>query len=491
MTNTIQKRSNKLIRVNLINKVYKSTLLIVLFLGLIFALFTFSRYIGQDGEKPFLGYENLFNLSNPIYKSRNFVIIFNFITLIGTFIYAIYSAYRVWRYTLKNTYNYIFSLLFTAIGILAIILLWAWPINHSTNPKTLVIKSLPIIVLLALKTFFEFLLFNIKRKTSPATKLLNISFFASSLIKLILGLFGAFLLYLLVSGIEVQNKESAIDYILFSPKNHIFELIDKNLNTISNPFSFIYHFILTSLILGAVVFSFYPYFLQRTALNNRNLLSKDLIKFSLVVILVLLIFGLVNLPQSLKQLTFIVDSRISHLGYTIFLAVLVVLLSSYITVTKIFKEKIKYYNIDSFILIINLLIPFGLAIALRAIEFDKFNNYLILLLLSIFVLVLFVYQNLFALNEYTNKIHNILFSTLFIFLGIAIFFETIDTFMVEKNNNLLSSIFVLIHISDILLITNLVFIFYLVVTRLYALFKLFYLMQKVESKKIKTKRNVN
>ncbi|VEU58912.1 MSC_0624 family F1-like ATPase-associated membrane protein [Mycoplasmopsis gallinacea] len=490
-TNTIPQR--KIFSQQMVKNIYKNLILLILFVGILFTLFTFSNYVGNDivnakSNDVFVGYENLFNLSNPVFKSRNFAIIFNFTILITAFIYGVYSGYRVWRYSLKNTYSYAFSVVFVIVAIASIILLAIDPINYETDPQNLIIKSVPIIVLLLISCVFEFLLFNNKRKISPSTMLLNVSFFASALLKLFLTIIGFVLLYLFVSDVKVSANEKAIDYLFFSGKNEMFKKIDYALNTNAGGLSFLYHFVLITIALAAIFLSIYPYFFGSYLLNRRKNIYKDLTKIALVSSFAVLIFALANVTKSVEQSSFVVKNSISHIGYLSFSAVAVIIIGSYIAITKFFKNQLNHYNIDSFLLALALLTPFSIAIILRTINFDKFNNYIILVLLSLFVLVLFVYQNF---NKTTlNKNNHTIFAISLLLLSLGIFFEVVDAFMIEKGNHLLSSIFILIHLSDILLITNLVFIFGLVITRLYGLFKLFYFIKKVASKKLKLK-NVN
>ncbi|RIV16558.1 hypothetical protein [Mycoplasmopsis gallopavonis] len=145
---------------------------LLIFLGLIlFTLFSLDKLIGSQvntNNKSYLGFANLFNFSNLIFKSRNFAVLYTLIIFNFTWMYALYSSYRLWRYSLKFKYTLFLILSFWILAFITFGFMFWKPIGFETKPIFLLYEAVPFLVTLLINFGLELFIFIRTKKQTPS-----------------------------------------------------------------------------------------------------------------------------------------------------------------------------------------------------------------------------------------------------------------------------------------------------------------------------------
>lgn len=454
---------------------WKTVILISVFSVLLLIFFTFNRYIGSSKVKEtnevFLGYSNLFNFSNITFKSRNFAVLIAIVLTFSNLIYATYSAYRLWTKHFKIIYLNLINFWFYLLSATSIILLVIMPIQSNFQVFGLVYFAIPLLITLLSNLILQSLIYKENKKLNPSQKALVLMPLISLIIKNIIFITGFVLLIYITKG---TNK---IDTLL-SLENANYKKIDLIFNTKNNT-SWIFISWIAIFLIAALILNLYPLWKKNNKFEN-NLLFKDLLLFGLTTLLATLIFAAANLINLKNSNGIFTQFNTNHLVYGLSLLFFIVIFVGYILVDKLLIKN-NQLKLNSFIFLIANFIVIVYTLTIRIINFDKINNYLIPLFLALYFIGVFVYKKYFS-----NQKEIFTFVLITTLLSFILFFQTLDLLMSNQENNLLSSIFVLFNLIDLLLLALALIIFIPILSLIANWFKLFiYVLINQKNQKLK------
>ncbi|TNK92190.1 hypothetical protein C4M96_01715 [Mycoplasmopsis pullorum] len=474
--------SQKLKRVAnyLIYSNFKRLILIIFFIALTYLIFSLKTILDNSNQnQTFINLENLFNFSNPNYKARNFIFLINFAMLVFTFIYCLFSAYSVWKYSLNIFVILAISIIFIILGLAGLRILFSIPITFDTGKEVIINNSVLIIIALFLNLIVQTGVIIWNRKKNPIDNKSNLMLLSGSFIRFLIVIFGITLLYIFISKTNesaIANK-SWID-VLFTDQNSNFRFFDNNLNVVINRYAFLYILIIVLLSLFSIVLSFWPYFSNKNNEQKVKFILKSLFNFVLCASVSLIIFATKHLGMSLENNFVFVTKKIQHIYYLIFIGSYLIILVTLISLFILSKDKMKKINLNRFLISLSFFFLVSLCLSIRFVQNEPFINLIVLILLNAFIASGMVASR-FIENVKKSKSF-LLTNTLVLILTLfAVFFQTLDIIISVHNNNLLSSIFIfIVHISDIFLISALIIIFAGFVYQIYEWSKLLFYIKR-------------
>ncbi|MFV8473495.1 MSC_0624 family F1-like ATPase-associated membrane protein [Mycoplasma sp. 31_09] len=415
---------------NLISYLIMGVLLLVSLFSLS-ALLGWKPYnTGLNVAKPFLPIENFLDISQPSFQGRNFVIIYNFIILLVPLILAPFWLARNGSKQPISFVKYLpWSILYLAIIIASFTILYAYPITENTNISHLLISTIPFTVLMLVNFAFEIyhLFYCIKVYTGIKKYIRN--FIITNTAKFILLIAGWLLLANFINGNTPET--------LFTVKNNLkegFRILFYNY-TVWGVIAII-----------AIVACFICYWGFKVAnlfvLENSQIqakaLSKQALNFNFYALALFAIWMFANIFIVNINDGPLMDRKPVHI---LWISTLVITFLLLIPIYFLLKWK-PLSNLNKtakgFILIILSIVYLFALLIIRMLNADKFNNYMVVLIIVIsYFALLFIYKLAGNTLSYITRYTLVL---IFASLTIAVFFTVLSALLNQGSNNLTASI---------------------------------------------------
>lgn len=432
----------------------KIFLLCVFFALTLFISLTLKNYIGAGTNSDvYLGFARLFDMTNLAIRARNFAILLNFICLYAVIALALFSAYHsfsqgypIWKTIALN----IIYLLLTALAIVFLVLK---PINYQTNLKSLLIAPALLLITFIIRFVVNLSEYLIRRKKSPAFGFKNLSPILASAMFLLSAFVGFLLLILLIQNAKIGSNGNSKPNIddLFNKSNQFYWKLDRAFNTIYS-LSYVYLFIIVAYFFVGFVFLLTPYFKQSKQIQKS--LFTNLIAFALTFFLAMFVYIWTNIGTLSKITGVVFNLQIQYIAFSVLIGISLILSVGLFAVLKIAKKLKLSNNVFQFIYFIFVVLLLIGSFVVRVLNFDRINNYVAILNLFVFIIAMSITYFVMTPQKFKNWILILILGTFFI--SLSGFFLVVDLKMIEQDNPILSSVFVVLNISDLFIIFTLV-----------------------------------
>ncbi|QGZ97919.1 hypothetical protein GE118_03865 [Mycoplasma sp. NEAQ87857] len=422
-------------------KILKNINLLVL-IGLLFLIFfSLPKLIGTNFNQPiesFLGYRHLFDTLGDVWQGRNFVVIFNIVIVVITFISALFWNYHNMN---KNIYSLLWYLPwylgYLLVGIGSVV--WLFFINYDLTTKAnIIIFSSLFFVAVVLINFIFFVVSWIRtyksNPTSNKNEFLTLALFIYKFVLLALAIvfLDTFTGDLVISDIFKETENSTYTYLKNDDNGY---LIVKVISLIG--------------IIGLIFLSGIKFFLNPNKTKVKLLKESNL--FSLLTVVSLTIWMIVNIFKVNVNDGIIDQTKPRHYIYITLLVLYLVM-----NVLYALQNKIKIFaklknNINSFIFYTLILIYTSVAFGIRvsSININDFVRYTILLITILSMLITYVIYHL--RNKNNNLLNNFYITLIWIVAALVVIIQTIEPQIRANANNSIATIPTVINLSDILL----------------------------------------
>ncbi|MEE3928175.1 hypothetical protein V2E24_01105 [Mycoplasmopsis ciconiae] len=390
-------------------------------------LFLVPRFFNEKG----ISFNTLFDFSSYQNQGYNFVSLYSYFFM---FLIMLITLTKNANNIKKNFFNSLYYLpwyvLYLSLSIATLVIL---DYGSDSDLMLLFYKNLIIIPLLLLNFSFEWFLTIKKYKASPINSKEQNFYYVSIFFRFVIIALYLTLFYLFISG--NNNKILSVDTLFV--ENQFINFWKANLLT--NHFV---NVIYLTLAISAMVFVVILSRINWVLTTNKKEKIKNFFSTQTYVLLSVFVAALIWFAYNLITLDFndfiIIKPKLDFYPFVFYLLLNIIIVS--IVTFLSYSSKLKSFsvNIISFINLLAILVIFSLSIILRSFDIDRLNDTVIVFINALAILLLFINSIIKTKNK--NLFTYIIYTILFISIYFILIFQIFEVYLLNHNNNQLSSI---------------------------------------------------
>ncbi|SJZ43458.1 MSC_0624 family F1-like ATPase-associated membrane protein [Mycoplasmopsis verecunda] len=385
---------------------------------------------GLETPKAFMPIDKFLDVSTPDLQGHNFIVIYNFVILLVPMILSVFWMYRNSTKTTLSFAKYLpWTISYLGISILSVILLFNNQITEENSINRILINTIPFTLLMLINIGFDIYYLLYVRKVYSITQTYTWNFIIANISKILLLISGCVLLLVFILGNTAES--------LFTSAN-LLKVWFRDLFVNNILIAILLLIVWSTLFTLYLVCKIANLFILNKDKKDVKALSKQYFSFSFWVLLIFTLWMFINVFMMKLNDGPLLDRKPAHVLWATTLVIAFVLLIPIYFILK--NPTIKNFNkaTRGFGLIIISMIYLISLLVIRMLNVDKFNNYMVVMIIVFSLLSLMILWRL--LNYKVSYISRYTLIVMLSSLTIAIFFAVLDAQLQSAGNNLTASI---------------------------------------------------